>query len=1192
MRTLLVLLFFVTTAGFQRPGRVEAQSLTTGAIAGVVTDPSRAAVTKAEVTVSNLDTDQERGTTTGPYGSYTVSQLQPGRYKVVVSARGFKASELGPIAVAVSQTANADVTLELGAQTEVVQVTAAAQLLEPANPNTTTTVTSQAIAALPNPGMDLTYLAQVAPGAIMNTAGGGTGNVEFNGLPATSVNWTIDGLDANLPWFNVNYSGATNLMLGLNAVSEATVNALSYSVDQGRFGAAQVNFISKAGTNSWHGNGFETWNGRSLDAAGWFVNAQPGPSCSATNTAKCKGFSNMNQFGGSLGGPLIKDKLFLFGDLEGIQLAFPGTQGETYPSPAYENYILNQIPLGGYDPANQLTYAPPPNPAAAIPYYKRAFALYGNPPGGVSVPAFDCPINGDGSIITLAPGVPTPFGTGCELSRTYYSPNHDHEVYVKTRLDHQINPSNRVWYAFHYDGGLQATYTDPVNPVFNAYSSQPATGASIGYTHIFTPNLVNEFNPGYNWISQIFQPTNYAAAKAAFPFVFAGGSLSPIFGNGGAWPEGNSSTEWQLIDNLTWARSGHTLKFGENLLRTLISDHSLGTHTTPRIDLGDAVQYSLDVLGGFGRQAFPTSLSQPIGVVSLDLYAQDTWKARRALTVSYGLRATWNSNPASQQNNFARLAGSFYDIRHDVNQPLDQVIQTGQRHEFAAARTILWQPRAAIAWQVSPNTVVRVGAGLFSDVFPEILVDNLLGNFPNDNTFYAGAFGSGNPIAATYAIPGSGNGIAGSPNNDGLGNIIPAEQAFLAGFRSGVLSCAATNPPANCIPASGYFALPAGTFNYPYFAEWSAGLQHQFARDWVAQVQYAGTKATDLSYGVAGNGYQTVCPGCFAPYIYDPTRMGPDGRFGSVTQLQTGANSIYNALQATLEKRFSRGLTILANYTWSHCIDNVSNEGLAFDFQSLGSTNPGQLSALRGNCDYDVRHSFNGSWVYQLPSPAKSRFLKQIANGWELSGNVFLHTGFPFAVYSAGYGANGNGVFQGSAPGFGGGFATPVGGVNPYAKWKKLSTQTPGLVEIQWLNPQAFTSVVDPRTGHCTAGETFDSAGKVMATNDNPANCEYGGKRNNVFAPGLAWTNIAIARSFKLTEQVNFRIDAEFYNALNHMNPEYPGTIRAGVPGVSNTLNNMGAIFFAASPPTSLVGSGLGGGSSARMVALSGKIEF
>ncbi len=230
MRRIFVAALVVLTVSLMRPHPVGAQSLTTGAIVGVISDPTGAVVTNAEVTVKDIDRGQTRTTITGADGAYVLSQLGPGQYRVTVKADGFKAAQVGPILVGVSRTVNANVSLEVGAQTDMVEVTAAPDLLEPSNPNTTTTVTSQVIAALPNPGNDLTYVAHVAPGAIMNTGGGnslngngpvefnkGNNNVEFNGLPATSINLTIDGLDGN----NL---GAINQSMGLNSISEASVN--------------------------------------------------------------------------------------------------------------------------------------------------------------------------------------------------------------------------------------------------------------------------------------------------------------------------------------------------------------------------------------------------------------------------------------------------------------------------------------------------------------------------------------------------------------------------------------------------------------------------------------------------------------------------------------------------------------------------------------------------------------------------------------------------------------------------------------------------------------------------------------------------------------------------------------------------------------------------------------------------------
>jgi hypothetical protein len=653
---------------------------------------------------------------------------------------------------------------------------------------------------------------------------------------------------------------------------------------------------------------------------------------------------------------------------------------------------------------------------------------------------------------------------------------------------------------------------------------------------------------------------------------------------------------WQLIDNLTWKRGSHTLKFGENLRRTLVSDHDPGIDSIPYIQAWDPYQYAFGVTN-YSQVLFPTSTSEPVGIASLDVYAQDTWKAKRNLTFTYGLRATWNSDPLEQHSNFARLKnGSFMSLTHDPNVPYNQIIQAHSSLLAYSTPLIEWQPRASVAWEARPNTVLRAGGGMFSDIFPASLADYLLGNFPSSN-FWVTAFNY--PITSTYAIPGSGNGIAGSPNNDALGNMVAANQALLAGFSSGVVSCAATNAPPNCIPPAGYTTLPDGTFKYPIFYEWNAGIEHQFGSNWGAKVGYVGTHASQMPYREGPNAFQTVCPGCFSPYIYSPNFVAPDPRFGGVTQYLFGANSTYNALQASLQKRVSHGLTMNLNYTWSHCIDTESNEGaLTGGFNPNTSntyTTPGQLYALHGNCDYDVRNSLNGSYIYQLPSLFHgNRFLGGALNGWEVSGDLFFHSGYPFSVTGPAYSAAGQGVFQGDTPSL---FLAQPTGQSVYAKWKTgLSTQTPGKPEIQWLNPNAFTTVIDATTGHCLAGETIVD-GVATAFNDSAQTCQYSTNgRNNVVGPGFENLDLFLSKYFKLSEKVKFKVTVEAYNLFNHMNPAQPGYPTpgpvAGAPGVAGTQIDTFTITSTQKPPTGLLGSGLGGDNSVRMVAFSGRIEF
>ena len=231
-----------------------------------------------------------------------------------------------PLPVEVGRTVTLSFNLAPSSTAQTVEVTAQQTLLSLENPNTTTTIEAKTIASLPNAGSDLTFIAQFAPGALMNTAGssndakaaGGYGNVEYNGLPATSNGYILDGYDTNDPWLGLNIGLSTNLVLGLDAVDQATVNTNSYSVDQGRYGASQVNYFTKSGTNRFHGDVYELWDGSLFSAENYFLHANDTP---GNITPKPR--SNVNHFGFAIGGPIRKDKLFFFTAYEGVRIALP-----------------------------------------------------------------------------------------------------------------------------------------------------------------------------------------------------------------------------------------------------------------------------------------------------------------------------------------------------------------------------------------------------------------------------------------------------------------------------------------------------------------------------------------------------------------------------------------------------------------------------------------------------------------------------------------------------------------------------------------------------------------------------------------------------------------------------------------------------------------------------------------------------
>jgi hypothetical protein len=331
-------------------GRAPAQSGTSSAISGTVLDASGAALPGAAVTAAEVDTRATRTEQTDHDGRFIFSQVNPGTYTITVSAAGFAGQTSQPIAVEVGRTSTLDFNLAISATSQTIEVTAQQELLTLENPNTTTTIEAKTISNLPNAGSDLTFVAQFAPGALMNTAGssndakasGGYGNVEFNGLPATSNGYILDGYDTNDPWLGLNIGLSTNLVLGLDAVDQVTVNTNSYSVDQGRYGASQVNYFTKSGTNQFHGDFYELWDGSFFSAEDYFLHANDTP---GNITPKPR--SNVNHFGYSVGGPIRKDKLFFFTAYEGVRIALPIITQAVVPTPAYQQYVLSRLPVGG-----------------------------------------------------------------------------------------------------------------------------------------------------------------------------------------------------------------------------------------------------------------------------------------------------------------------------------------------------------------------------------------------------------------------------------------------------------------------------------------------------------------------------------------------------------------------------------------------------------------------------------------------------------------------------------------------------------------------------------------------------------------------------------------------------------------------------------------------------------------------------
>ena len=452
--------------------------------------------------------------------------------------------------------------------------------------------------------------------------------------------------------------------------------------------------------------------------------------------------------------------------------------------------------------------------------------------------------------------------------------------------------------------------------------------------------------------------------------------------------------QWQINDNLIWTRGRHSFKFGENLRRLDVSDYDPGEGVVPTAIYNDLAQFTYGAASTV-TAAFPVTQKESIALGNLDLYAMDTYKLSQRWTFIAGLRATWNTNPVNQHGLFARPAGSFLDMTHlgdsafEPGDP-DQCAQSLPGHatvQLAASRVRRLQAvehdGAARGWrrlQRHPPRARSPTSAQPTHRMPPVFVGGINGQV-------------------------GGVGIAPGVTGSAVEATVQANRSFQSAFRSNSPTPLAVN----------LNTFPSGTLKTPYFLEWSLGIERELGSRGSLRVDYVGTRTVQEPYQVQLNGYQTVCNVCFAPFAFNQPL---DQRFGSVNEFRTGAGSHYAGLQTAASKQVA-GLTVRANYTFSHCIDEVSNGGL-LPFSSLGilAPLPGSLRPEYGNCDYDVRHNFSAFAVYEIPFRSSRALLHRAFGGWQFSGTAFLHSGLPFSVLSAPYTANNNGIFQGSGPQF------------------------------------------------------------------------------------------------------------------------------------------------------------------------------
>jgi hypothetical protein len=879
------------------------QSLVSGQIDGRVTDPSGAVVPNATVNLSSTETGFSETTTTDSEGLFRFALLKPGSYTLSVSKSGFKTTKRS-VLVALGQNTNVPIPLEVGGAVETVEILAGTPLLSTENANLATTIDRNMIENIPSPGQDITNYAMTTPGVTLST-GAGYGNLTANGLPGTSNLYTVNGNDYNDPYLNLNNSGASNLLLGANELQEITVVTNGYTGQYGRQAGANVNYTTKGGTNSFHGNAIWYYNGNAMNANDWFNNA----------TATPRPHSVSNQWAGSIGGPIKKDKLFFFFDAEGLRYVLPGGGAVYVPTSAFADATQANI--------NSIFGAS----SASSAFYQNILKLYAGSPGinratpvaGACGTLGGLTING----VTFDNGPGTP---GINCAQTFRSTvnNLNTEKLWAGTVDWNVRAQDTLRFRYKDDRGVQATGTDPINAAFNANSIQPEDDGQMVWTHVLNPTMTNQFIMAGMYYSAIFGPPDIKASLAVFPttLLFNDGAPFTNLGGGGNqgngnnnFPQGRNVTQIQFVDDFSWIKGKHGLKFGVNFRKNYTSDFSMYPGTSGLVTFNSLADFYNGALTNAGGSTFSQTFTnfgvQRIINYSLGFYAQDEYKVSPNLTLTLALRLDRNSAQTCAANCFGRFVTQFQNLNHDVTIPYNQAVVTGLHQAFPNMQTIAWGPRIGFAW--TPNTpftkpgstVIRGGFGVFPDLYPGFLADRFITNLPNVSSF----------TATTGAI---------APGEVGSAwTQLANENAALQGGFSGGGTHASLGIHPN-------FNSVGNNIQNPTYYEWNLQVQQAVGRNTVVNVNYVGNHGTNIFMVVTGaNTYCAACgtPGHVATFG-DLPNTAPDARFASVRQYHNGGISNYDGLTVNVTRRFTQGFQGTFNYTFSHSLDDVSNGGL------------------------------------------------------------------------------------------------------------------------------------------------------------------------------------------------------------------------------------------------------------------------
>ena len=1125
-----------------------------GAIVGLVRDPSGAVVTGAKVTVTDVDRGLDLNLITNNDGEYVASPLKIGRYTVTVEKEGFKKAVAGPVQVNIQDRVGVDLKLDPGMRTEVMTVTGQRPQLETETSDLGQVVDAHRINALPLNGRNYAQLALLGvgiaaaePGSRVETTFG----FSSNGARSLQNNFLLDGIDNNANLGDVLNGAAYVIEPSVDAIAEFKVETNSYSAEFGRGNGAIMNAVIKSGTNKLHGDVFEFLRNEKVDATNAFDQFGQQP-------------YKQNQFGFTLGGPIIKNKMFFFGDYEGLRIRQGLPQLSTVPT---------QAEVGG-DFSAVLTA----NPALAVdangnPTSQVARDCNGNPTyqgeifnsraAGVSA------MNPNGycgtPIGTTASGQPTNvFGgnsgtntavdpLGSKLAALFPTSNTtegggnnfladpkrtETENKFDIRVDQTISDKDNFFTRFSY--GNDSTFLpSPFSNILDGgsfqdgYSDNTAEGLAASEIHTFRNNLINEFRFGFNHLNSHRYNLNYnvnVAQQIGFPGVPYGPDLGGLpsisfsdgtaaIGSSGYLPAIEKQHSYVFTDNLSWVRGRHAFKFGGELR---FEQFTILEPAAPRGTMSFGSDFTDNPASpGTGGESIATFLlgipdgGEITGLNNIDyrrqiyaVYALDDFKVTPKLTLNLGLRYEMFSTIKEANDNQATFDFNTLSliVPSGKNTQLTPTLGTELTVARNGSRGLIspdlnnFAPRVGLSYQIFDKLVLRSGYGIFYGGQEN-------GPFSNPSPGFNPPFFASQVFAPPCSVPSANPAVIDcsiSAANSGL-----ALNVLSQGYPSNSLSD--PNTPS-------LYSLDPHLVT-PYTQQWHLGLEYQLPADTVLEVSYGGSRGLKLFAFYNAN--QAVpdpnpsdataprrpandeAPGATGPCsLANPQNCNP-ALDAAIDTLRSNAQSNYNSLQVRLEKKYSHGLQYEAAYTFSHALDNASSA-------SLGSVNNGDFQDQRypnqnyGNADFDVRHRFVFSYVYDLPfghgrvfAKDSSGVVNQIIGDWQMSG-----------VFSASTG-------------------------NYYTATDTVSVSNSdcgGTVGFYCSRP---TIVGNPNSTPCVAGTLFNTCAfahnTVLGTfGDAP--------RNDIVGPGYTTWDTSLVKQFHINEEKHLEFRAEFFNVLNHVN--------------------------------------------------------